>query len=446
MPQHISVHPWRSQRELIGTRDLLFPHQVAYINDDTHHTHEMFDSDASINKEHNESRRLAINIIQTWTHRGYVPHPIVATSLLVDSLITNFEFGLEDTDSLPPFAKSALFATAISRFVTGFCDIGHGGSTKRSMYDVAADLGMPEEWVGMRHEITHGAMPSVLEMKLVAEEALDWLWKGYWKLLSSSTGAVQSSSLKDQVKSALKALLKKRKEALKSRDKKFPLEEYDLILDHVKREGEDITLISDLLVSENLLLPATKLGEPNMKAAFMIWTHPIQHFIRRQSSFYSNLLTALQERLVSLSPSAASSLYESTAVLRWITHLLMGKAWPVSEADRNEALNDVMESCLLNSSPATVKLAGELLSQGDDNFRSTWSRLCDISITAVKKTLSDEEEPSDDEMDEDVTGSERSIHKSAPDLHSAAKEGGWKLLQGVWTPRPIGVLHTMDQL
>jgi hypothetical protein len=51
------------------------------------------------------------------------------------------------------------------------------------MYDMAESYGMPLTFVELRHEITHGQIPSVQTLQRHATEALDWLWKEFWAKL-----------------------------------------------------------------------------------------------------------------------------------------------------------------------------------------------------------------------------------------------------------------------
>jgi ribosomal biogenesis protein LAS1 len=464
MSFQLTVHPWRSHNELIDVRAKLFPDRDENTSEDWTKRYDIsnYTETKEDRKTFNVGRRLAINMIQTWACRGSVPHPIAATALLVDALLTHYEFGTsssgyvngpiqsEQTMQLPPFAARAMFATAISRFVTGFCDVGHGGSLKRSMYDVAADIGMSEEWVAMRHEITHGEMPGMLEMKNVAQDALDWLWKGYWKQLKATTsGNEHATFLTDRLKSGLKALFKRRKDAIKSKEKNFPIGEYDPILKLIAREIEATDIIVNVLIAEKLLLPNTNTTELNMKAAFLIWHEPLNHFMNRSFSFYTQLLTALQDRLLDLSSTLEAHISEGNAVLEWIVNLLTNKNWSISEAVRQDALDEVMEFCLLNMSLATAKLSGQLLSQRDPDFRSTWARLCENAMLAAAIAPLDENiflSNNSSEVQASSSSSSYSEEQGISDRDGESTAGGWKLLQGVWTPRPIGVLHITERI
>ena len=49
------------------------------------------------------------------------------------------------------------------------------------MYTKAQELGLPALFVDLRHEATHGDMPSLSNLRSAAKRALEWLWEDYWK-------------------------------------------------------------------------------------------------------------------------------------------------------------------------------------------------------------------------------------------------------------------------
>lgn len=49
------------------------------------------------------------------------------------------------------------------------------------MYAKAQQIGLPAVFVDLRHEATHGDMPSLTNLRSAARRALQWLWDDYWK-------------------------------------------------------------------------------------------------------------------------------------------------------------------------------------------------------------------------------------------------------------------------
>ena len=53
------------------------------------------------------------------------------------------------------------------------------------MYTKAGELGLPAMFVDLRHEATHGEMPTLNVLRDANAKALDWLWEHYWRDLGS---------------------------------------------------------------------------------------------------------------------------------------------------------------------------------------------------------------------------------------------------------------------
>jgi hypothetical protein len=106
--------------------------------------------------------------------------------LLIDAIVSHDEIiglseerqnaGYETKSSSSPYEVRSVYSTSFARFITGFCDTPPKASVKRSMYDVADELNMPEHWVEVRHEITHGDIPDLRILEQCTHEAVDWLW------------------------------------------------------------------------------------------------------------------------------------------------------------------------------------------------------------------------------------------------------------------------------
>ncbi|KAK4696030.1 ribosomal biogenesis protein LAS1, partial [Lecanoromycetidae sp. Uapishka_2] len=62
---------------------------------------------------------------------------------------------------------------------------------KVSMYAKAQQIGLPAVFVDIRHEATHGDMPSLASLRSAAQRAMQWLWDDYWKGLPEVTTRAQ---------------------------------------------------------------------------------------------------------------------------------------------------------------------------------------------------------------------------------------------------------------
>ena len=63
------------------------------------------------------------------------------------------------------------------------------------MYAKAKQIGLPASFVELRHEATHGDLPSLLSFRRAAERSLDWLWNDYWRYLDVRSGNLDEDEL-----------------------------------------------------------------------------------------------------------------------------------------------------------------------------------------------------------------------------------------------------------
>ena len=142
-----------------------------------------------------------------------------------------------------------------------------------SMYAAARAVGMPAAWVELRHEIAHGAgpeaiaEPSLKRLHACAEEALEWLWKRYWRQLDlppaaapASTEAEKPRDIDDAERSdLLKELLRARKLDIRQGDNAEGDKVVQAIIDaHDAPDGLDqVTKLANAFVQDRRLLPRT---------------------------------------------------------------------------------------------------------------------------------------------------------------------------------------------
>jgi len=75
-----------------------------------------------------------------------------------------------------------IFASQLTNqysFVTGLVDTKIHGQRK-TMFQRAADLGLPASFVELRHEATHREPPSLVVLRKASQRSLEWLWDNYW--------------------------------------------------------------------------------------------------------------------------------------------------------------------------------------------------------------------------------------------------------------------------
>lgn len=189
MPTAFNIKAWHDESELALVRDWFFPDRVITDPYDT--------------IKSNDMRKEAIAMVNTWTFRSHrVPPAILSTADLTDSII-QYE-NLDRTGSFDQYRSvQFMFAFAFLRFVNAFVDRdiakgtdvtlstgeddtedeynGRASGGESSMYAHAMSIGMPERFVDLRHQVSHGKVPVIDALKKAADEALDWLWHRWWK-------------------------------------------------------------------------------------------------------------------------------------------------------------------------------------------------------------------------------------------------------------------------
>ncbi|EXJ78493.1 hypothetical protein A1O1_08894 [Capronia coronata CBS 617.96] len=186
--------PWRHESELAMVRDWFFAGHVKH--------------DDGFSDPMPDMRQRAVDRVNLWLFKaGHLPPALIATAGLTEALLhdeaSRTERGISD------LAMQSIYAMAFARFVNGFVDrdvarsqaaelaldgadvdnVAAATSTAKgesSMYAHAATIGMPPKFVDLRHEVTHGHIPSLIYLKRMTLQALEWLWDRWW--LKNATG------------------------------------------------------------------------------------------------------------------------------------------------------------------------------------------------------------------------------------------------------------------
>ena len=136
------------------------------------------------------------------------------------------------------------------------------------MLDIANQIGMPTEFVALRHEATHEEMPGLRRLVEAAEKALGWLWQVYWSKLeepeSEEVAVASLTEFRTELTSLLKEFRRMRRDMLKSKTKTSDRQTGDVettvaeCVTLCKGDRPRIEALADLLVEERLLLPSTR--------------------------------------------------------------------------------------------------------------------------------------------------------------------------------------------
>ena len=87
----------------------------------------------------------------------------------------------------------------ILRFVTGLVDSGQSASHRISMYNKANEIGLPAALVELRHEATHGDIPSLNVLRSAAQRSMLWLSVDYWQRLAPEAPPEEPHAFKDGI-------------------------------------------------------------------------------------------------------------------------------------------------------------------------------------------------------------------------------------------------------
>lgn len=210
-----------------------------------------------------EERRHAVNRVMAWKLRGNLPHAVESTALLTDAILHHSVVG----NSI--FSIRAVYSAAFTRFVTGYCDIGRNKERSlepSSMLAIAKQLGMPTEFVALRHEATHEELPAIQRLVKAADDALQWLWNVYWSRLEEpeSEDAVAGSlpQLRENARQLLKAFRGARRDALRNTKQKQQMEDVQasvrLCVNLIGKSAARCQAFAEVMADEKLLLPSKR--------------------------------------------------------------------------------------------------------------------------------------------------------------------------------------------
>lgn len=273
------VTPWRSHADLLRVRNGLYSPVTP------------------------AEQSHAIATVAAWKQRGNVPHAVESTALLMDAMLLHAQFstssalqassGASDPCEWPlqgvtavtasSFALRAAYTTALSRFVTGFADLGrHRSGPGQSMFDVARAIGLPPHFVELRHEVAHEDLPGLARLVRSAREAVNWLWGVYWARLpqdpynvaageeaAAQVDATTLAAVRREATEYLKKFRSRRLAALKARGKakKEDREMVSLLLETQQQcqnlcygedEVEKWTQVASVLIDDGLIVPSLK--------------------------------------------------------------------------------------------------------------------------------------------------------------------------------------------
>ncbi|KAI9738004.1 MAG: rRNA-processing protein las1 [Cirrosporium novae-zelandiae] len=473
MPQS-TITAWREESELLAIRNIFFRTQARkegygdweFPEDETQAIRNL--RKLAVNKVISQwswfggSADLLTCQVFVWTQNGQLPHSIEATALLVDAIL------LDQDSDVSPFAVQATYSAAFCRFVTGLTDIEQNDKLyKRTMFDIARTLKLPDSFVELRHQATHGELPSLTVMREAVKQSMDWLWENYWRDLSVRTGMFYNENnepsgdgvlpLEENLRQVLRAYKKVRIRVVKnstSSPKKVnisqtvtPTSTSHRISKLLKNHAEPTKVLVKVLLEESFLIPSNKALGTSMNGAFVLWDELLKSLFLTQRYLLRLLLNEMC--IVIASPSSLDLKLDPyrEAVYIWLERILTSTStlnkWP----QRRVQLNSIMSTCMMNQNYWTLQLGLTLVRHSRDaRFKARWEALVKLCTEeseneedVVMENTADCPSP-DDELDSDCNDS-----LDIDSILSKQLGGGtvrsyrWKEASN-WIPKPIGLV------
>lgn len=125
------------------------------------------------------AQRKGLDRVDAWRSRsaGKLPLGIDCTAYLISA-----ELSLGNVTC--SMQRKLILAMAIVRFVNGMTDQEQKGLYGRTVQSLAAEIGLPDWLVELRHDATHMRLPSLESLKWGLYEGLKWLKTEYWEAQS----------------------------------------------------------------------------------------------------------------------------------------------------------------------------------------------------------------------------------------------------------------------
>lgn len=126
----------------------------------------------------------ALELVEVWKARSLLPLAVESSSVIVSLFVADKVLPTQPGGAvarLQEISKRHSWCLALVRFINGFADIGQKGHSARPVLHLIRQLGISEHLVSLRHEGTHGALPSLPALRAACGYALDWLISSYWE-------------------------------------------------------------------------------------------------------------------------------------------------------------------------------------------------------------------------------------------------------------------------
>ena len=116
----------------------------------------------------------ALEVVQMWRSRGRVPHAVESTAQLVEVMVRDREGSRSESE------LRLAYSMVVVRAVNGLVDPSQQSYYAEAVSVLAARIGLPQWLVELRHDATHGLLPTLPVLRSAADCILLWLNDNYW--------------------------------------------------------------------------------------------------------------------------------------------------------------------------------------------------------------------------------------------------------------------------
>ena len=133
------------------------------------------------------------------------------------------------------------------------------------MLAIAKQIGLPVEFVALRHEIVHEELPGLRRLVDAAEGGLEWLWEVYWSRLDDAAMRVDEGAVADvrgEVMRILREFRRRRRDALRGGNlgegEEDAARTCEVVVEVCGACKGRTAIVAGVLVRERLLLPTNR--------------------------------------------------------------------------------------------------------------------------------------------------------------------------------------------
>lgn len=141
------------------------------------------------------AQKQALARINVWKSRCILPVAVESTDALIKVFINEHE-GKKSGQNMEDSIRNA-YSLAIIRFVNHITERSQVKQYMQAVHRLAGELGVPEWIVNLRHDATHGRLPSLDLLKTAADWCIQWLKDEYWEKQMEGMAFQQDHPLKD---------------------------------------------------------------------------------------------------------------------------------------------------------------------------------------------------------------------------------------------------------